>query len=193
MTKDKQSNIFSKEALIDTFRKGQKLKYIFFWGHQPHPDGQISKSCFSQWWASDFTIDNITYPTAEHYMMAEKARLFNDSEMLKQILASSHPGEAKKYGRQVHNFDNAIWQAHRFDIVVQGNLAKFSQNEALKTFLLQSQNRVLVEASPRDSIWGIGLAEDAPHAQNPEKWAGLNLLGFALMKVRSQLNSGAKI
>lgn len=185
--KTNTDHILNKEALITAFRKGKKLKYIFFWGHQPHPDGQVSKSCFSQWWASSFVIDDITYPTAEHYMMAEKARLFNDADALAKILSASHPKAAKKYGRFVQNFDEQTWQAHRFDIVVRGNVAKFGQNEALKTFLLNSKKRILVEASPRDTIWGIGLAEDHPHATNPEKWQGLNLLGFALMAARTQL------
>ena len=181
------NNILNKETLIIAFRKGQKLQYIFFWGHQPRPDGQVDKSCFSQWWESSFVIDDITYPTAEHYMMAEKARLFNDAETLENILNAPHPGAAKKYGRLVQGFDEQTWQAHRFDIVVRGNVAKFGQNEALKTFLLNSKKRILVEASPRDTIWGIGLAEDHPHATNPEKWQGLNLLGFALMTARTQL------
>ncbi len=181
------NQILDKETLITAFRKGQKLKYIFFWGHQPHPDGQVSKSCFSQWWDSPFIIDGITYLTAEHYMMAEKARLFNDADALEKILSAPHPGAAKQYGRLVQNFDEQNWKTHRFDIVVRGNIAKFGQNEALKTFLLNSKKRILVEASPRDKIWGIGLAEDDPQATNPEKWQGLNLLGFALMAARTQL------
>ena len=166
------SQIDSKEALIAALRQGQKLKYIFFWGHQPSTDGQVSKSCFSQWSESPFVINDITYPTAEHYMMAEKARLFNDADALEKILSAPHPGAAKQYGRLVQNFDEQIWQVHRFDIVVRGNVAKFGQNEALKTFLLNSKKRILVEASPRDNIWGIGLAEDDPHAQKSRKMAG---------------------
>jgi hypothetical protein len=104
-------------------------------------------------------------------------------------LAAPHPGEAKKLGRVVQNFDNTHWEETRFDIIVRGNMAKFSQNEALKTFLLSSKNRILVEASPYDSIWGIGVTEDDPKAHKPEQWPGLNLLGFALMAVRARLNT----
>ena len=124
--------------------------------------------------------------TAEHYMMAEKARLF-DNSATDAIVAAAHPGEAKKLGRKIRNFDQAIWEKHRFDIVVRGNLAKFSQHEPLKQYLLGTGDRVLVEASPHDRIWGIGIAESDPAAQNPYDWKGLNLLGFALMAVREQL------
>jgi ribA/ribD-fused uncharacterized protein len=90
-------------------------------------------------------------------------------------------------GQEVRGFDEEIWRHHRFGIVVKGNQAKFTQNETLKVFLLNTKARVLVEASPVDRVWGIGLAEDDPHATNPEKWRGLNLLGFALMKVRVRI------
>ncbi len=174
-------------SLVAAYQKGKRLKHVFFWEHQPLPNGQIGKSCFSQWWPSSFTVDGISYATAEHFMMAEKARLFDDQEMCAKILAASHPGEAKKFGREVRGFDGKIWNQHRFDIVVRGNLAKFSQDDALKTFLLNTNQRILVEASPLDKIWGIGLAEDARNVSNPETWQGLNLLGFALMAVRKQL------
>jgi ribA/ribD-fused uncharacterized protein len=120
-------------------------------------------------------------------MMAEKAQLFGDHLSWEKIIAAGHPGEAKKLGRGGQGFNNQIWEQHRFDIVIRGNLAKFSQNESLKSYLISSRNRVLVEASPLDNIWGIGLAEDDPQAQYPDQWRGLNLLGFALMKVRNAL------
>ena len=118
-------------------------------------------------------------------MMAEKARLFKDDKTLKKILTSSNPGAAKKYGREIKNFKEDVWDQNRFDIVVRGNKAKFEQNNKLKQFLVNTKTRILVEASPVDRIWGIGLAEDDQFSDNPEKWNGLNLLGFALMKVRS--------
>ena len=142
--------IRTKQNLIDYLNWGNRVKYLFFWGHQPKPDNSISKSCFSQWYAASFELDNILYPTAEHYMMAEKARLFKDSEVLSQVLAANHPGEAKKLGRQVGGFKQEIWVEHRFDIVVRGNVGKFSQNPGLQEFLLNTQERILVEASPRD-------------------------------------------
>lgn len=183
------TNIQNVETLIAAIENGFQPKYLFFWGHQPRKDGQVSKSCLSQWWDSPFEVEGILYRTAEHYMMAEKARLFDDEETRQKILVAGHPNEAKKLGRTVQDFDEAVWQEHRYEIVVQANAAKFSQNEALGTFLINTKKRVLVEASPYDTIWGIGLAEDDPKAGDPTRWQGLNLLGFALMEVRSVLSN----
>ena len=179
--------IKSKQDLIDYINRGNKVKYLFFWGHQPNKDGAISKSCFSQWYEASFEIDSVKYKTAEHYMMAEKARLFGDSDVLAQILAAEHPGAAKKLGRLVKGFQPETWLENRFEIVVRGNVAKFGQNPELKDFLIATGNRILVEASPRDRIWGIGLGQNNPDAEDPCKWRGLNLLGFALMEVRNIL------
>lgn len=166
---------------------GVPIKYLFFWGHQPSRNGDITKSCFSQWWESEFIVDGINYKTAEHYMMAEKAKLFNNDLIRKKIIVCKSPAEAKKLGRQVEGFKPDVWEAHRFEIVKNGNYHKFSQNKELLDFLLQTNNRVLVEASPVDPIWGIGLAENHKNALNPKEWRGLNLLGFALMEVRDKL------
>lgn len=174
------------DSLLAAAARKEKLKYLFFWGHQ-RPASGVNKSCFSQWYGAPFVIEGQRYPTAEHYMMAEKARLFGDDDTLHRILAAASAAEAKQLGRQVQRFDNEHWNAHRFPIVVRGNAAKFSQHSELRDFLLGTGQRVLVEASPVDRIWGIGLAEDDPHAENPREWKGLNLLGFALMDVRSQL------
>ncbi|WP_269233759.1 NADAR family protein [Flavobacterium flavigenum] len=162
-------------------------KFLFFWGHQPNKDGKITKTCFSQWWLSSFKVDKVTYKTAEHWMMAKKAELFQDQEILEKILEADSPAEAKKLGREVRNYDDKIWLENRFEIVKEGNLHKFSQNKALKEFLINAKDRVLVEASPVDPIWGIGIASDHKDVMNPEKWKGLNLLGFALMEVRDEL------
>jgi len=162
-------------------------KFLFFWGHQTNEDGSISKTCFSQWWLSSFEVDKVIYKTAEHWMMAKKAELFKDDTVLEKILQAKSPAEAKKLGRQVKNYHENLWLAARFEIVKEGNNHKFSQNPELKTFLLNTKNRVLVEASPVDAIWGIGMAGDHKDVMNPEKWRGLNLLGFALMEVRDEL------
>ncbi len=180
--------IRSNADLIEFIKKGNRSKYVFFWGHQK-PKSGISKSCFSQWYESSFEIDGIHYPTAEHYMMAEKARLFGENEAALKITSTCNPGEAKKIGRNITGFDEQIWVKKRFGIVVKGNKAKFSQNANLNEFLLNTNDRVLVEASPVDNIWGIGLAIDNPSIENPNLWKGLNLLGFALMEVREQLVS----
>lgn len=177
---------YSVEKLIAD--NGPK-KYLFFWGHQPSKDGSITKSCFSQWWESPFTVEGITYRSAEHWMMAKKAVLFSDYEMETRILACQSPAEAKKLGREVKGYDDALWTAHRYDIVMRGNYHKFSQNEDLKRFILGAEERILVEASPVDPIWGIGLDENSSKAFHPENWRGLNLLGFALMEARERIKN----
>ena len=120
-------------------------------------------------------------------MMAQTAVLFGDKEVLQKIMSADNPAVYKSLGRQIRNFDEKIWNEHKFDIVVNGNTAKFSQNPELLDFLLKTGDRVLVEASPYDRIWGIGLAKDTPDIENPFKWKGENLLGFALMEVRENL------
>ncbi|WP_428241710.1 NADAR family protein [Gynuella sp.] len=179
-------DIKNQAQLIDYVNHGDKVKYVFFWGHQK-PSSGVSKTCFSQWYESAFEVDGMRYPTAEHFMMAGKARLFGDHAAAQRILDSDNPGEVKRIGRSIQGFDEQRWVEHRFNIVVEGNLAKFRQNKALGDFLLSTKQRVLVEASPVDRIWGIGLAADHPEAENPNLWKGLNLLGFALMEVRNQL------
>lgn len=171
--------------LIKRLAQGETFKYLFFWGHTPYDPPRAT--CLSQWYESPFEVDGHHYPTAEHWMMAGKARLFQDAEHLEQILAAKHPAAAKKLGRQVRGFDSQVWDEHRFDIVVEGNRHKFAQHAALADFLRQSGQRVLVEASPVDAIWGIGLAQDDPRAHDPAQWQGHNLLGFALMEVRKAL------
>jgi ribA/ribD-fused uncharacterized protein len=162
---------------------GAKLKYVFFWGHQRGKNG-ITSSCFSQWYGAPFVVEGRRYPTAEHFMMAEKAALFGDEETRSQVLKAPNPGAAKALGRQVRGFNEEKWIENRFSIVLRANEAKFSQNPELGQFLAQTGSRVLVEASPVDRIWGIGLAIDDDRVNNPNRWRGLNLLGFALMQIR---------
>jgi ribA/ribD-fused uncharacterized protein len=159
--------------------------FLFFWGHQPGET--IGKGCLSQWWPSPFVVDGHTFATAEHYMMWGKANLFDDARTAERILAAEHPKQAKDLGRQVRNFDQAAWEAHRYDIVVEGNTHKFGQHDDLRAFLLGTGDRVLVEASPLDRVWGIGLRADDPRAEDPAQWRGLNLLGLALGDVRNVL------
>ncbi len=178
---------YHRNWLIEKFENGERLNYLFFWGHQPRTDGRISDSCFSQWWLSAFVVDGVTYATAEHWMMAQKARLFEDEENWNKILQAKTPAAAKKLGRAVRNFDPQSWNEHKYAYVKTGNLHKFSQHTDLKEYLLTTGERVIVEASPVDSIWGIGMAKDHSDVENPTKWKGENLLGFALMEVRDEL------
>lgn len=120
-------------------------------------------------------------------MMAEKARLFKDDEILLRILESNSAGEVKKLGRKIKNFNGEAWNENKFDIVVKGNYLKFEQNKKLNEFLLNTNNRIIVEASPYDAIWGIGMLATDEGSENPTKWKGENLLGYALMEVRDLL------
>lgn len=184
------NHITSTHALLATIAMGAAPKYLCFWGHTPAQAGMVDKSCLSQWYPAPFEVAGERYATAEHCMMAGKARLFGDEAAAQRVLAARTPGEAKQIGREVQGFDSERWETARFDIVVQANLAKFGQHAELGAFLLGTGERVLVEASPVDAIWGIGLAADSPDAQVPARWLGLNLLGFALMQARARLRQG---
>jgi len=159
-----------------------------FGGHKPTHDGSFSKAVFSQWWEKKFSVNGIIYPTAEHFMMAEKARLFNDNKTLEEIMKAKTAAQAKKLGRKVTNFNDKIWKENRSKIVLEGNYYKFSDPE-YKSFLLKTGNKIIVEASPMDTIWGIGLSQNSDKIYNPTTWRGLNLLGFALMEVRDKLRN----
>jgi ribA/ribD-fused uncharacterized protein len=169
---------------------GRTIDVFPFWGHTPPRDGSVGRACLSQWYDAPFTVDGRTYPTAEHWMMAGKARLFGDERGLAAVLAAPDPARAKAAGRKVRGYDERAWRAARYEIVVAGNLAKFGQHADLRAFLVATGDTVLVEASPRDLIWGIGLAAGHPDVRRPIAWRGLNLLGFALMDVRERLEPG---
>lgn len=177
------------DQLRDRFNAGEVFKFVHFWGHQPPRDGSVSQSCFSQWYEAPFEADGNHYATAEHFMMAEKATLFNDEAIRGQILAAANPGAAKALGRNVKGFIEEDWVRHRFDIVCRANLAKFAQHASLRDYLIRTGDKILVEASPTDRVWGIGLAASDPGANNPNHWKGLNLLGFALMVTRNALKN----
>lgn len=177
----------SFDELRDRFNSGEAFKFLHFWGHQLSRDGAITQACFSQWFEAEFDIDGRRYMTAEHFMMAEKARLFGDQAVLEKILKATNPGAAKALGRHVTPFVEDVWVQHRFHIVCRANTAKFSQNAALRAFIIRTGDKILVEASPTDRIWGIGMTATDPKANNPNHWRGTNLLGFALMQVRQAL------
>lgn len=165
------------------------MKFLFFWGHQPERDGSIGKGCLSQWWPCSFVVDGQEFASAEHYMMWRKALLFEDGAVAARVLTAASPAEAKALGREVSGFSEPAWVSSRQEIVVSANLAKFGQDPALRSYLVGTGSRVLVEASPLDRVWGIGLTADDPRATDPSSWLGLNLLGEALMEVRSRLSA----
>ena len=156
-------------------------QYTFFWQN---------RSPFSNWYPSVFEHSGITFTRGEQYMMYRKAITFGDTSTARIILATDNPMEHKDLGRQVSNYDDAVWAAIRFDIMVEGLYAKFDQNPKLKAALLTTVGTELVEASPYDLIWGIGFKEDHPSAQNKSEWRGQNLLGKVLDKVRDKIING---
>lgn len=177
----------SREELAALVAAGARPKWLMFWGHQPQKDGSVGQGSLSQWWPCRFTVDGVAYASAEHWMMAAKARLFGDEASVPAILAARTPAEAKVLGRKVSGFDEERWAEARFELVVRGNVAKFGQDSELGRYLLGTRQRVLVEASPRDRVWGIGLGAANEAATDPQRWRGLNLLGFALMEARERL------
>ena len=188
MSRDPTSEIQDVESLRRAVRRGLRPRYLFFWGHTGKGSGKaLGKECLSQWYGARFTLEGRQFPTAEHAMMFQKAMLFGDQESAAKILAAPSPSVAKALGRGVRGFVEATWNERRLGFVAAANEAKFGQNPEIRAYLLGTKDRVLVEASPTDRIWGIGLAEDAPGAENPESWRGQNLLGFALMIARGRL------
>jgi ribA/ribD-fused uncharacterized protein len=143
-------------------------------------------SPFSQWYRCTFVVDGQTFNCAEQFMMHGKAKLFADDEIAQKILAADHPKQHKALGRKVKNFDDAIWKAQRLAIVKAGSAAKFAQNAELRALLMATRGTTLVEASPYDRIWGIGLAATNPLAQDPKTWRGQNLLGKILTELREE-------
>jgi ribA/ribD-fused uncharacterized protein len=174
------------EWLKERVTSGTVVDYLFFWGHTNKTNEPVGKFIFSQWYPSSFIVDGITYLTAEHWMMAGKAKLFQDEEAWQKIINAPTPIAAKELGRQVKGFEAAVWEQHCFNIVREGNQHKFTQNSSYKEYLLATGSKVLVEASPVDPVWGIGLPQDSPKAKDPHSWRGQNLLGFVLMEVRDQ-------
>ena len=152
-------------------------KYVFF-----------LSGIYSQWFEAEIEIDGIIYNTCEQYMMHQKAVTFGDSEMAEKILETNDPAQQKGYGRLIKGFNKSVWDAKNFDIVLKGNIAKFTQHPILGKKLVATGNRTLAEASPKDAIWGIGMHETNPDVEDESKW-GTNLLGKVLMKTRDHLNS----
>ena len=173
-----------KYSIATFIHSAKKLKFVFFW--KPNAE-VVDESCFSQWQPSPFSVDGDKYYCAEQYMMAEKARLFGDEEVEEEIMNTSDPKLMKALGRKVRNFDPQVWDKAKYSIVLNGNYYKFTQNKEMMDFLLSTGDKILVEASPMDTIWGIGLGKDNEKAHNIASWRGKNFLGFALMEVRDEI------
>ena len=150
--------------------------YTFFW-----------TGPFSQWFPAKFVIDDVKYISTEQYMMAQKAVLFDDKEAFKNIMLTHSPRKQKAFGRAVKGFNKNEWEKVARGLVYMGNYAKFTQNPDLKEFILKTSGTELVEASPYDKIWGIGLPEGHKDIYDPKKWKGKNWLGQVLTQVRLKI------
>lgn len=177
---------YNTEMIVNRYNSGEELEYVFFWGHTIQP-GKIKKGCLSQWHNCRFEVDGVVFHTSEQFMMAQKALLFQDEETYEKIMQADNPKDYKALGRLIRNFNQKIWDDNKYQIVLRGNIEKFSQNPELKEFLIGTGDKVLVEASPYDNIWGVKLALDNELILNPNNWAGENLLGFVLMETRDTL------
>jgi ribA/ribD-fused uncharacterized protein len=152
--------------------------FFLFWGGWP-----------SNWYASPFVLDGVRFSCVEQWMMWSKAQLFDDAEAATKILAATTPRQQKQLGREVRSFDANRWAAVSRDVVYRGSVEKYRQNPELAHLLRATGSDVIVEASPEDRIWGIGLAQDHPDATIPTRWQGTNWLGEVLMRVRNDLGT----
>lgn len=180
-------SVFDKKYDIAfAIRTAKTSGVLPFWGHHSS-SSRIDRSCLSQWWPSEFRANDKVYSSAEQYMMAEKARLFKDADAEQSIMSSTDPRMMKKIGRDIRNFNQNIWDMYKYSIVFAGNMFKYKSNCELSHFLVSTSPCILVEASPVDRVWGVGLSMHDYRIDNPVAWKGTNLLGFALMHVRDEL------
>lgn len=155
-----------------------KEDFTFFWG---------KGTPFSNWTKSTFRFAGEDWNCSEQTMMWFKAFLFGDMETADKIRKTSDPREQKALGRTVKGFDQKVWEKKAVEIMVPALCAKFLQNEAFYKALEATIGTTLVEASPFDTVWGIGLSEDDPRAWDKSTWLGKNLLGVCLMEARKEL------
>ena len=141
----------------------------------------------SNWYLSDFIVDEIKFTSMEQYMMYQKAMCFNDNDIAAQILETNDVAQIKALGRLVHNYNDHHWNGVRQVVIYEGLIAKFSQNEELLDKLISTGNTLLAECAVKDRIWGIGLSMTDPDRFDRTKWNGTNLLGYALMMVRDKI------
>lgn len=141
----------------------------------------------SNWFLSDFTVDDIRFTSMEQFMMYRKAVCFHDSNTAKQILDTDDVRRIKELGRLVQGYNDHYWNGVRQIVVYEGLFAKFFQNAELKEQLKRTGTELLAECAVNDRIWGIGLSMTNPERLVPAKWKGHNLLGYALMMVREKL------
>lgn len=177
------------ELESEEYLKAGGDRYVFFW-----------KNPFSQQYVSEFTcisvvdedLDIKTYNCVEQFLMSEKALLFEDKESFDKIMESKSPKVQKELGRNIRGFKNKKWNHMKVKISLAGNMAKFTQNPNLRQHLLNTGTKTIVEASPSDDIWGIGIGIQDPKIGQPKRWKGQNLLGKVLMETRKRILADIK-
>jgi ribA/ribD-fused uncharacterized protein len=160
-----------------------QTEFVHFCSHTPLKTGFLSN-----WYHSVFYLDGVKFSSGEQAMMYKKAKLMGDEDIAAHVMITDDPKKIKALGRQVKNWDERLWNAHKIDIMTAILIAKFSQNKDILQKLLATKDATLVEAAHYDKIWGNGLRETDANARNPAAWPGQNLLGKCLMDVRTQLN-----
>ena len=173
--------IYTLEWLKEQISYGKEFNYTFFWGA-----GNFN-GYLSNWYHSNFSYKGERFANCEQFMMAAKARVCGDEETREKIMRTTNPKEIKALGREVKNYDDDLWASERKKAVLLANYLKYTQNAGLGKELINTGNAILVEASPYDKIWGIGMASTEDAARNALTWKGENYLGFVLMTVRDIL------
>jgi ribA/ribD-fused uncharacterized protein len=143
---------------------------------------------YSQWEYSLFTYNGIEFNCCEQFMMFFKALVCGDLESAVLILLELFPKEQKALGRKVKNFDEEKWNKEvSMAVVYIGNYLKFSTDRKFWDYIVNDPSKEIVEASPVDRIWGIGLNISKPQAWHKNSWRGENRLGECLTDVRAIL------
>lgn len=158
----------------------EEKKYVYFWSVN-----DIDYGCFSQWYKTEFEENDVWFNCSEQYMMAKKALLFGDYEVYEKIMKTDSPKNMKALGRKIKGFDPKLWNNHRYEIVLCGNMLKFGYDAELLEKLQETGDAIIAEASPYDKIWGIGMKKRKGLTE--KDWCGDNLLGKVLMEVRKFL------
>lgn len=191
MTIEDRTVMTRKDVIKLWFKNPKDLEIYYFFGHKQHGK-DIDDSCLSQWFKRYFVVEGTKYICMEQYMMQQKAILFNDLEIAEEIMKNTNPSTIKRLGRQVSNFNTKIWNKHKYNIVLKGNICKFIYNTDLITFIKNTGADIFAEASPYDDIWGIKLSEEKAYTGTPQNWNGLNLLGFVLTDVKDFITSNLR-
>lgn len=176
-----------KDEICDKFTKKynaqlENKNIIGFWGHSKNKQ----YAYFSNWYQSNFNIENLNFCNVEQYLMYQKALCFKDNLISKKILNTTDPKEIKYLGRKVRNYNDIEWDKIRYDVLKKALKAKFTQNKLLLNKLIETKDSVLVEASPYDKIWGIGMDVNHEH-KDYTKWQGTNLLGWGLTEIKNEI------